>query len=203
MKRLAFCALIIAVAVPAMATTVLYGWENGETVLGVYPEGGMIATNVMAPDPVYAGMHSLKLEDAAESGTPQAYVAYICGLTDGDVVDASFYCYDTTPDVEPSGRIWAHYVDGDVSAYAGSAGGSSVYSTGIGWELLSHSWVFDSDGGSRDGLVIEARTYSTAGVIVWIDDLTVTAPAACQIVLPCEPSPVEESTWGTIKAMYR
>jgi len=202
-KRLVLCALMILVAVPVMATTVLYGWENGETILGMYPDGEMIATNVTAPDPVYAGMHALKLEDASPSNTPQAFVAWICGLTDGDVVTASFYCYDDTPDVSPSGRIWGHYVDGDILAYAGSAGGSSTYSSGIGWEQLSHSWTFDSDGGTRDGLVIEARTYSVEGAIVYIDDLMITAPDACQIYLPCEPSPVEESTWGGIKALYR
>ncbi len=202
-KRLVLCALMILVAVPAMATTVLYGWENGETILGMYPDGEVIATNVGAPDPVLSGLRSLKLEDASPSSTPQAYVAWISGLTDGDIVTASFYCYDTTPDVEPSGRIWGHYVNGAIDAYAGSAGGSSAYSTGIGWEQLSYSWTFDSDGGTRDGLVIEARTYSTAGVIVWIDDLMVEAPEACQIILPCETSPVEESTWGGIKALYR
>jgi len=202
-KRLVLCTLVILVTVPAMATTVLYGWENGATVLGVYPDGQMIATNVMAPDPVYAGMHALKLEDACPSGTPYGMVAWICGLTDGDVVTASFYCYDDTPDVSPSGRIWGHYVNGDVNAYAGSAGGNSAYSSGIGWEQLSYSWTFDSDGGTRDGLVIEARTYSDPGAIVFIDDLMVDAPNACQIMLPCETSAVEESTWGGIKALYR
>ncbi len=201
--RLALCALIIMAAVPVMATTVLYGWENGETILGMYPDGEIIATNVTSPDPVYAGMRSLRLEDASPSSTPQAYVAWICGLTDGDIVNASFYCYDDTPDVEPSGRIWGHYVDGDVNAYAGSAGGSSAYSSGIGWEQLAYSWVFDSDGGTRDGLVIEARTYSSPGVVIWVDDLMIEAPEACMIYLPCDPTPVEESTWGTIKAMYR
>jgi len=65
-------------------------------------------------------------------------------------------------------------------SYAGSAGGNDTYSSGIGWEEISYSWTFDSDGGARDALVIEARLYSTPATSddstdYWVDDITVTS----------------------------
>ena len=101
MKTLLATALaVLVVSVPALATTVTYGWEDGGTILGQY--GDLTATNVMAPDPVYAGEHSLHVLDEAASGTPQAFVAWITGLTDGDVVDVCFWRYGTTPGSSPS-----------------------------------------------------------------------------------------------------
>lgn len=157
-------------------------WEDGETVLGFY--GDMDANTVT--DPVFVGDYSLCLTDQAASGTPQAYVAWINGLQDGDEVTAGFWCYDVTPGDAPSGRIWGHYTNdaNDIQSYAASAGGNSEYGSGEGWDHLMQTWTFDSNGGERSGLVIEARTYSNAGDIIWIDDLSVTAPAHATITLP-------------------
>ena len=204
MRKLAVVLGVCAMgAFVANAGTVSYGWEDGVgTVLAVYPAGQMIATNVGAPDPIHTGDRSLKLEDNAASGTPQAYVAWITGLADGDVVEASIWRYDTTPSTSPSCRIWGHWNDdpNDVNGYDGSAGGNEDYGPGEGWDQTLWSWVV-ADG--HTGLVIEIRTYSNPGDVVWVDDMTVAAPNHATIIVPEAVSPVHETSWSTIKEFYR
>ena len=165
------------------AATVSCGWENTQsTILG--SRDAIIATNVADPDPVHGGLRSLKLVDYTVTGTPQAYVAWITGLRDGDQVGAGFWVYDTTPGSPepPSARIWAHYNDTeDINDTGDTAGGSYIYSYGYGWYRLWHFWDI-SDG--HTGLVVEVRTYSSPGDTVWIDDLEVTAPDHATIRTP-------------------
>ena len=191
MKKAIAALVVCCLVAPAMASqTLSYGWEDGVgTILGEYPAGAFGDTNVGAPDPVHSGDRSLRLERLS-SGTPQGFVAWIVGLTDGDVIDADFWRYDNTPGLPPSARIWAHYTDtgGTIDDYAGSASGPSDYGPGLGWDNIAHSWTFDSDLGSRDGLVIEARVYSNPGDTVWIDDITVTAPDHATIIFAPEPA---------------
>jgi hypothetical protein len=53
-------------------------------------------------------------------------------------------------------------------------------------------------------LVIECRTYSNPGDIVWIDALTVEYPPGATVVFPeAGPSAVENTSWGSIKVLYR
>ncbi len=172
------------------------GWEGTETILGSY--GGVEAT--IATDPVNTGSQSLKLERTGDQ-TPQAYIAWVTGLSDGDVVTASFWRYDVTPAEAPSCRIWAHWNDdpGDVNGYAGSAGGNSEYGEGLGWDQTEWEWTVVE---GHTGLVIEARVYSNPGDIVWIDDLTVTAPDGCTIVVPAGAQVLAPSTWASIKATF-
>ncbi|MFH0982389.1 MAG: hypothetical protein V2A79_12730 [Planctomycetota bacterium] len=167
-----------------------FGWEDGtSTILGMYPALGVTATNVAAPDPVHAGNRSLKLLRNSTT-TAEAFVAWITGLTDGDLVTVSFWRYDTTPDVGPSCRLWASYTyGGGINRYAGGAEGDLNYGPGTGWDQTSYTWTFNSDGGTRDGLRIEARIYSAAGAIVWVDDLSVQAPDTAVIYLPNETLP--------------
>jgi hypothetical protein len=211
---LAAAALIIGVPMLAAAQTThteSCSWEDGtSTLLGTNGNVTNVA-NVTSPgNPVHTGTHSLTLTESPHASTPQGYIAYIEGLTDGDEVTASFWGFDDTPDVSPSLRIWGHYANsGDVNSYAGSAGGSSAYSSGTGWEELPFTWTFDSSGGTRDALVIEARLYSTPSTCdscstqYWIDDVSVTAPTHASITLPCAQStPVEPSTWSAIKQQY-
>ncbi|MCK4547370.1 MAG: hypothetical protein KAW17_08000 [Candidatus Eisenbacteria sp.] len=203
MKKLLL--LLIAgcfVASPALAVTGDYGWEDCGTVLGMYPDDAYIATNV--GDPVHSGAASLKLERTSGS-TPQAYVAWITGLTDGDVIEVCFWVYDTTPSGEvPKGRIWGHYsTSADITDYQGSAGGNSTYSAGPGWDQLCHTWTFDSSAGTRDALVVEARTYSNPGDTIWVDDITVTAPDGATIHFPpAGPTAVESVSWSNVKALF-
>ena len=143
----------------------------------------------------HSGTYSLELIDGGVS-TPQAYVGWVTGLNDGDVVTAGFWVYDeTAAGVYPQGRIWAHYTSDptDIDSYAGSASGNSTYS-GLGWTYLEHDWTFDSDGGTRDGLVIEARTYTNLGDTIWIDDLSITAPDTAVILTPTT-VPIPAALW--------
>lgn len=181
--------------VPAQQTET-YGWEGTATILSMYPEDCVVAT--LESDPVHGGSQSLQLERLSES-TPQAYVAWITDLADGDEVTASFWRYDVTPAAPPSCRIWAHWNDSDdIDGYNGSAGGNSEYGPGTGWDETSHSWTVAE---GHTGLVIEARVYSNPGDIVWVDDMTITAPSAATIIFPGDLS-LTNATWGTIKALF-
>jgi len=194
---------------PALAITYYYGWEDGGTVLGFYgtnPDNSdvMFANYVGAPDPVHIGTYSLKLEDNMASGTPQAFVAYVWDLQMGDVVSASFWRYDTTFDAAPSCRIWGHWNDdlpGDYFAYSGSASGQTDYGPGDGWNQA----LFDFNNvDGHTGLVIECRTYSGPGDIVYIDDLEVTIPDHASIMLPSASFVgTEETSFGSVKALFR
>jgi hypothetical protein len=154
------------------------------------------------------GDRYLHVAEDPHSGTPEAYIIWVRGLTDGDVVDASFFGYDITPGVSPSLRIWAKYTDTDVDSYAGSASGNLDYTAGGGWDLLSHSWTFDSAGGTRDGLAISARLYSTPSTSdpnhtdYWIDDVSCTFPATATIHIP-EPTSLALLALGGLLAVRR
>jgi len=172
----AVAALVCASAATADLSTT-YGWEDGNTVLGTYGNFNSEWNN----DPAYvlSGNGSLYAYEDPLSGTPQGFAAWVTGLSDGDQIDASFWAYDDTFGGSPSLRIWGHYTStgGTIDDYAGSAGGNSTYSGQEDhWEELSHSWTFDSDGGARDGLVIEIRIYASSSAGVghgYVDDMTV------------------------------
>ena len=205
MKRILLATAALLAATQAQALQTLeYGWEDGTgTILGSY--GNLVdATNVsgaQSGSTTVAGAHDgdafLHVAEAPHDGTPQAYLAFVTGLSAGDVVSASFWGYDDTPGASPSLRIWAHYADAsDIDAYAGSAGGNSTYTDGSGWSEVGYSWTMD---GSADGLVIEARLYSTPAsgaaeyTDFWIDDLSVTAPDHARIQFAAAPVPEPHS----------
>jgi hypothetical protein len=226
MKKLFVIALVL-IAVPAFAQQTLnYSWEDGGTLLGSYsfPGGNTFESNVTGAQtglqgstlPPYTcpgavdGVRYLHVAEDPHYGTPQAFLAWVTGLVDGDVVDAMFYGYDLTAGGSPSWRIWGGYTfGGDINNYIASAGGASGYTAGTGWDLVSHSWTFDSGTGTRDGLVIQGRLYSTPSTSdpdhtdFWADDITVTAPMTATIHFPEAGVPVEDSSWGNIKALYR
>ena len=193
----------------ATATTIVdYGWEDAGTVLGIYPDPAapsIIATNVAGWDgePVHAGNFSLKLEDNLASGTPQAFLALMWNLRDGDQITVGFWRYDVTPAAAPSCRLWGHWNDllpGDPYGYSGSASGELDYGPGEGWDYTS--FVFTVAGNT--GLVIEARTYSSPGDIVWIDDMHIEVPDHVYVQIPgCSPVGVESESWGGVKALFR
>lgn len=155
-----------------------YDWEDGNTVLGVFEDGAIVRTE-SSTEQAYGGSTSLKFVEELLGGTPQAYVAFIENLTDGDTVTAGVWVYDTTPNASPSGRIWAHYANpGEPNSFRGSASGNSTYSDGSGWSYLEWTWTFDADcgnpNGCREALMIEVRLYSGAPEdAVYIDDITV------------------------------
>jgi len=178
--------------------TVEYGWEDGQgTILGSF--GNLVdASNVTGVQTgstgsgsytvpgAYSGDRFLHVAEAPHSGTPQAYLAMIGGLGNGDVVEASFFGYDLSANGSPSMRIWAHYADSaDIDSYLGSAGGNNVYTDGSGWSEVDYQWTFDN--AAADALVIEARLYSNPATDAgarsdyWIDSLRVSAPDTARI----------------------
>ena len=177
MKKL--ITLLIATAICATsafgALSWDYGWEDGVgTALGSYG-GNVILSN--STEQASEGTHSLKMIEDPLSSTPQAFIWWVIGLTSGDVINASFDVYDTTPGGSPSGRIWGHYTDGvDVGSYTGSAGGNGEYSAGNGWTNLQWTFNFVSDGtDGHEGLVVEARIYSgTGGNVLYFDNASIT-----------------------------
>ena len=198
MKGLLVLALLFAVSQFALAdTTATFGWEGTETILGNY--GDIIAT--IDTDPVHGGSQSLKLLDDDATATPQAYVGWVVGLSDGDQVTASFWRYDVTPASAPSCRIWGGWNDdpSDITVYSGTAGGQSEYGPGTGWDLAEYTWTVE---GGHPGLVIQVRTYSEAGDIVWVDDLTITAPESAEIRTPSWSMSLSTDTWAAIKATF-
>jgi len=169
-------------ATNAHSASLSYGWEDGiGTILGEFGSQNMQYSNLSGF--AHSGNNALLIEDldTSTSGTPQAYVAMVTGLTDGDTVDASFWAFDSSSGAAPSARIWGHYtVGGDINGYEGSAGGNNTYSGVTDWSQLSHSWVFDSAGGTRDALVVEVRFYDNASATtgsILIDDLLISSSA--------------------------
>ncbi|MCH2138452.1 MAG: hypothetical protein MK074_05315 [Phycisphaerales bacterium] len=137
-----------------------YNWDNGGTILGSY---GNLGSATVVADPMGGSDNVLALTEDPIGGTPQAYVCWITGLTDGHQIDVSFMGLGSNDNGYSSSRIWAHYATSDdITAYEGSASGNSTYS-GSEWTELGHSWTFDSNDGERDALVIEARIYTTSG----------------------------------------
>ena len=220
MRYLILLAVLVLVAVPAAAqVSCCYGWEDGGLILGYYGNvvDPMNVSGMQTGDDSNGGTYScpgayegdfyLHIAEEPLDSTPQAYIAFIEGLTDGDVITGSFYGYDVTPSASPSMRIWAHYAQsGDVNSYAGSAGGNYDYTAGTGWDQVSHTWTFDSDLGTRDALVIEARLYSGSGGTrgdYWIDNVCVETTCDATVTFPCGQSPVEDGTWSSIKSLYR
>jgi len=88
MRPLLFALFVMAAATHAATATC--EWEGTETVLGLYGTGTPPIIVSLVSDPVHGGSQALSLEDNSPSGTPQAYVAWIVGLSDGDEVTASF-----------------------------------------------------------------------------------------------------------------
>jgi hypothetical protein len=195
----------------------MYSWEDGGTVLGSFGSNIINIANVSSgvmdgtgtPVSPLSGSGMLTATEHPHSGTPQLFLAFITGLTDGDVIDADFFGFDETPGASPSLRIWGHYaLSGDINSYEGSAGGNYTYTAGTGWDQVSHSWTFDSDFGTRDALVIEARLYSTpatdetASTAYFIDDLTVMAPDHATITIP-EPASLILLGFGALSLLKK
>lgn len=206
-------------AQPAQATRlsapkalIAYGWENGATILGSY--GNLVnpmnvtsgAGGTVLP---HSGNAMLQVTEAPHSGTPQAFIAYIENLTDGDIITASFYGWDNTPGASPSMRIWGHWAQsGDVNSYEGAAGGNDTYTAGTGWDQVSWSWTLDTSAyPDADALVVEVRLYSTpatsntASTDYWVDTLVVEAPDTAVINVP-SPSPQQAGDVVINEIMY-
>lgn len=174
-KLVCLAAFAVAVVSTQASLTWEFGWEDGtSTAIEQY---GTNLTMENSDEQASEGTRSLKMIEDPASGTPQGFVWWVTGLTDGDIVTAAFDVHSAVLGTNPRGRIWGHYTQGttDPNNYEGSASGNLTYSDGGGWSNLSHSWTFDSDGNARNGLMVEARIYSAAaGDFIYIDNTTIT-----------------------------
>lgn len=222
MNKLFLIAIMMLIAVPAVAQqTVCYSWEDGGTILGSY--GNLVdAVNVSGPQTgsqgselpdytcpgAYDGEYYLHVAEDPHYSTPQAYIAWVTNLLDGDLVTVGFYGYDSSEGASPSWRIWGHWTDSiDPTSYLGSASGPPDYSAGLGWDYMEWTWTMA--GGDGNALMVEGRLYSTPTTMdpdhtdYWCDYICVTAPDYAVVIFPEGLSPVEESSWTNIKALYR
>lgn len=179
--KLSLLAASILSATSVQATTAEYSWEDGATILGGFRNDHLVHSQ--SNEQSRTGNFSLKIEDpdTDDNSTTQSYIGWVNGLSDGDTVTASLWVYDDSDD-RPSGRIWGHYTDDatDVTSFAGSAGGNSTFTSGGGWQELTHTWTYDSNGGGRDGLMVHFRVFDDStnptGAL-YLDDLTITTSA--------------------------
>ena len=207
MRTLLMLVAVVVLASVAQAETVFESWEVMHSVLGMYGTGDppIIAEPVLGiPIDPQHGAQMLQLVDNSPTGTPQAYVAWIRNVADGDTIDVTLHRYDMTPGTAPSCRLWGHWNDdpSDINGYYASAGGNEDYGPGTGWDEVSWSWVVPP-GNYNLSLVVEVRTYSAIGDTVFIDAMSVTAPSGASIMIPESGAPVESASWAAIKALYR
>lgn len=231
MKALLLLSMLALIALPAQARVECYSWEDGGTWLGtsaappaVNPTnvsgvqnglcGSCVGGSYQCPG-AYNGTSYLHVAEAPHTGTPQVWLAWVSGLNTGDVVTASFYGYDITAGQlstnYPSLRIWGGFTDATGPAgYTSSAVGatpSPLYTNGGGWGITQ--WTFLPVPAGSVGVRVEARLYSVpvtdplARTDYWIDYICVEVPDYAVVHFPVGQSPVENSTWGTIKALYR
>ena len=182
MIRTTTAIVALCCAAPAFAAqSASYSWEDGGTIFGYYNSGSGEITATNSTAQAYSGGSSLELVEDPTGGTPQIWVGFITGLTDGDTVSANFWVYD---DGGSRVRIWGGYNgNGDINQYKGSAGGNNSYSSNGGWSQLSHEWTFDSDGGDRDSLMIQVRMYSdSSSTPIYIDDLGITTSSDTAVI---------------------
>jgi len=151
-------------------TADIYSWEDGGTILGSFgnisnPEN-VGPTNGITP---YNGDYMLTVSEDPIDGTPQAFIAWVNDISDGDEITACFYGYDNSLDSSPSMRVWGSWTDGtDINAYAGTAGGNEDYTAGTGWDQVCHTFSTDYlYNGSQtweegEALVIQVRLYSSS-----------------------------------------
>lgn len=224
-----FVAALLLVPASANAEQVkCYSYEDGGTITGSY--GNLVdPTNVTGPQTgskgdvppltwtcpgAHSGDRYLHVAEEPHYSTPQAYLAFISGLQDGDIVTASYWGWDDeAADPSPSLRIWAHYSDHTCDGYKGSAGegiDNTGYTNGIGWEQMSASWEYGVSGTPYEGyasLVIEMRLYSspTTGEYrtdYWADDVCVTIPDYATVYFP-EPSTLALVAFGALCLIRR
>lgn len=201
MKTLLTIIALVAFAGLANAqTTGCYGWEDGATSLG---EFGIVTYSNDGTN-VSEGIAALKVAETG-SGTGQIYGAWVCGLSEGDQVTASFDVYDMTAgSLYTSTRIWGHYtLSDDINNYVASANGNATYSDGLGWNNLSYTWTVPA---GMTCLCVEIRPYGASPFTQepnWVDNLCVEAPAAATITFPGGTVGNEDESWSGIKAMFR
>ncbi len=162
-----------------------YSWEDGGTILGSYGNlsdpANVGPTNGITP---YDGDYMLTVSEYPISDTPQAFIAWVTDISDGDEITACFYGYDDTPGASSSMRVWGSWSDNnDITSYAGTADGNTDYTAGTGWDQVCHTFSTSQENWeSGSALVVQARLYSsssaTSAVQYFIDLVEVTTSSS-------------------------
>ncbi len=200
-------ALAVVLAIPAGMDRAVANplpaceWEAGETVLGFYGSG-LVAANVVAPDPDEFSPHALQLLlfDVGDP-LPAAHVAHLWSPYQMGDVQVWIMYYVTTPDVAEwrlQGR-WNDSLPDDPQGDDGDAGGVWL-EPAPGWNFVEHTFPGAVD---RRGLVVTiAPAVPTAGPI-WIDMLVVSMFGSGTIQTPCfQWVETESRRLGEIKALF-
>ena len=110
MKTLLTLIFVLALAASASAQveTHCYGWENGGDILGIW-NADNVAYEVNGTH-VTEGANALAAADLGGS-TPQLYIAWIIGFSEGDVITVTADAWDDVPEGNPSFRLWGHWTD--------------------------------------------------------------------------------------------
>ena len=142
-----------------------YSWEDGGTILGSY--GNLTdVENVGETDGVvpFDGDYMLTVSESPIDGTPQAFIAWVTDISEGDQITACFYGYDTTANSAPSMRVWGSWTqNNDINSYAGSADGNEDYTAGTGWDQVCHTFSTTQENWeSGEALLVQARLYSSS-----------------------------------------
>jgi len=186
MKKILRAVMTLSVVgLTAHAAGATSGWEDwplgSSGVLGTF--GDNLVTTV-TDELALSGSQSLKLVEDPLSGTPQAYLAWVTGVSEGDTITASVWGYGTG--TLAKGRLWGHYSTSlDINDYQGSASGPTPY-IGLGevWEQQTYTWTVAA---GQEAFVLEGRIYSyDPDNIVYYDDLEIISsnPNALITVIP-------------------
>lgn len=191
------------------------GPQNGVYGTGSAAPGG--STAFTCPG-AYDGTYYLHVAEDPHSGTPSVVVAWIKGLVDGDIIHGSIFLYDPFEGSStfPGMRIWGAYTScTDPSVYTAGAGTNpSGYSLGNPPQWCNDAdcqwtWTYNGVTYPNGCFRIEVRMYSTPPTATpqhtdfFIDYVCVEVPDHATVIFPQGQSPVESSTWTTIKALYR
>mgnify|MGYP001456424952 CR=1 FL=1 len=157
--------LFLAIILFSYSISETYTWEDGGTILGSYGNLSDVE-NVGETDGIlpFDGDYMLTVSESPIDGTPQAFIAWVTDISEGDQITACFYGYDTTANSAPSMRVWGSWTqNNDINAYAGSADGNEDYTAGTGWDQVCHTFSTSQENWeSGEALVVQARLYSSS-----------------------------------------
>ncbi len=204
-------------ATPALADrTYVYSWDDGDnTILGTFDNCTADLSDVYNM-PLHNG-YGVALTKTTDvfSGYATAFFACVWNLRVGDQVTASFWRYDMGVGY-PRMRLWAHYNNGliesdyrgqDLEVNDGLAYGNNSFGTESGWERFTYTWTIPAN---QTGLVIDSVIYGDYGVVMYVDELTVTVPDHAYARVPGtyydnagSPTAAASATWSDVKALFQ
>ena len=171
---------ILSIILISFSLAETYSWEDGGTILGSYGnlsnEANVGETDGVTP---YDGDYMLTVSESPNDGTPQAFIAWVTDISEGDQITACFYGYDNTASACPSMRVWGSWTQNDdINAYAGSADGNEDYTDGSGWGQVCHTFSTSQENWEAgEALVVQARLYSCssdqAPIKYFIDNVSI------------------------------